>query len=265
METPVNQRAHGLKRLADNPAGRDFVVGDLHGQYDLLMGELDRAGFDRDADRLICVGDLVDRGPRSVECLSLLREPWFFAVLGNHEDMMLDALNEAPDVSVALHWMNKCGGDWIREADLDRVADLVRDHARTMPLAIEVPVGDRLVGVIHAAVSSAQWGLFHQESDIWNRRIARDRHLEGGPVPQEAMVQGVDAVVVGHNITETPFVRGNTLSLDTGAAMGLPPTIWSLEAVLDAVDRHADTRQSLTFFSSLSRRVVGHSLNTLML
>lgn len=86
METPVNQRAHGLKRLAANSAGRDFVVGDLHGQYDLLMGELDRAGFDRDTDRLICVGDLVDRGPQSVECLSLLREPWFFAVLGNHAD-----------------------------------------------------------------------------------------------------------------------------------------------------------------------------------
>lgn len=53
-------RQHLLKALPENTLGTDFVVGDLHGQYSLLMAELDGLGFDDAKDRLLCVGDLVD-------------------------------------------------------------------------------------------------------------------------------------------------------------------------------------------------------------
>src|SRR3546814_10866998 len=78
------------RHLAANKVGSDFIVGDLHGCLDLLQVELDRVGFDRAKDRLFSVGDLIDRGPDSMGCLRLLREPWFFAARGNHEDMLLD-------------------------------------------------------------------------------------------------------------------------------------------------------------------------------
>ncbi|MFD2437195.1 metallophosphoesterase [Modicisalibacter luteus] len=60
-----------------NKRGHDYLVGDLHGQYALLQTMLSRVGFDQDKDRLFCVGDLVDRGPDSLACLSLAFEPWF--------------------------------------------------------------------------------------------------------------------------------------------------------------------------------------------
>lgn len=70
-----------------------FVVGDLHGCYTLLMSELEKASFDPERDLLISVGDLVDRGAENVECLELITMPWFRAVRGNHEQMMIDGLS----------------------------------------------------------------------------------------------------------------------------------------------------------------------------
>ncbi|WP_201294289.1 metallophosphoesterase, partial [Escherichia coli] len=68
-----------------------WVVGDLHGCYTRLMSELHRVDFDPAQDLLISVGDLIDRGTENVESLELLQMPWFRAVMGNHERLMIDA------------------------------------------------------------------------------------------------------------------------------------------------------------------------------
>lgn len=49
-----------------------YVVGDLHGCYDLLMAELEKVEFNKETDLLISVGDLIDRGKQNLECLQLL-------------------------------------------------------------------------------------------------------------------------------------------------------------------------------------------------
>jgi serine/threonine protein phosphatase 1 len=74
-----------IQTVAANTRGRDFVVGDIHGWLEPLQAELDAVCFDPAVDRLFSVGDLIDRGPDSEQCLLLTREPWFFAVRGNHE------------------------------------------------------------------------------------------------------------------------------------------------------------------------------------
>ena len=69
-----------------------WLMGDLHGCFALLMNRLRQLRFDPWADLLISVGDLIDRGPQSADCLGLLRCRWFRAVRGNHEQMALEAL-----------------------------------------------------------------------------------------------------------------------------------------------------------------------------
>ena len=78
-----------IKKLKNNTVGKDYFVGDIHGCYEQLMEALVKIKFNANTDRLISVGDLVDRGPDSVKCLNLLKELWFHAVSGNHEDMMI--------------------------------------------------------------------------------------------------------------------------------------------------------------------------------
>jgi serine/threonine protein phosphatase 1 len=75
--------------------GRAFFVGDIHGQYDLLMQALNEKGFSHaEGDTLFCLGDLVDGGTGNEALLALITEPWFFTILGNHEHMMFNATYE---------------------------------------------------------------------------------------------------------------------------------------------------------------------------
>jgi len=78
-------------RLAKNDHGRDFVVGDIHFKTIDLHKGLYALGFDREVDRVIAVGDLIDRNPGVLDGLKLLGEPWFYTIQGNHEWMLIDA------------------------------------------------------------------------------------------------------------------------------------------------------------------------------
>ena len=44
---------HFQIRNEKNLKGRDIIIGDLHGMYDLLMDEMENINFDRNADRLL--------------------------------------------------------------------------------------------------------------------------------------------------------------------------------------------------------------------
>lgn len=64
-----------------------FAIGDLQGCYDELMDLLDLVRFDPGRDRLWFTGDLVNRGPRSLDCIRFVKRLGNGAVtvLGNHE------------------------------------------------------------------------------------------------------------------------------------------------------------------------------------
>ena len=70
-----------------------FIIGDLHGCYTELRRLLELVNFNENEDTLICVGDLVNRGPDSLGVLRyLMRLPRCHIVLGNH-DLHLLALH----------------------------------------------------------------------------------------------------------------------------------------------------------------------------
>ncbi|WP_225787847.1 metallophosphoesterase [Pseudomonas sp. Marseille-P8916] len=204
-----------FRRVAANTRGRDLAVGDIHGHFARLRQCLDALGFDPEVDRLFSVGDLVDRGPDSLQALDWLARPWFYAVQGNHEAL---AINHLRGGRLDLDMYRAAGGGWF--LDLPR-ADQQRyvEGFASMPIGMEVQTADGLVGLLHADSPFADWPTLRarlqaaddpavREVCQWSRRRLR----EGDTQP----VEGLRALLVGH----TPVVRakrlGNVWYLDTG-------------------------------------------------
>lgn len=75
---------------------RTLVVGDIHGCYNLLVKGLKQANYQPGRDRLILLGDYIDRGVNSAKVVELVRDlvnRGAIALMGNHEDMFLDTLD----------------------------------------------------------------------------------------------------------------------------------------------------------------------------
>src|SRR5205085_2307808 len=64
---------------------RTIVVGDIHGCIDEFEELLKTLSYKKETDRLILLGDLVDRGPDSVGVVRKAREMDLECVMGNHE------------------------------------------------------------------------------------------------------------------------------------------------------------------------------------
>ncbi len=207
--------------LPQNTKGRDFVVGDIHGAYPLLEKALKQARFDPEKDRLISVGDLVDRGPQSPLCLAFLKQSWFFAVRGNHEDLFLDICRADGSFDAEKAENNRRNGmDWIFGETAGTLAAI---HAAfsALPLAIEIPTDRGTVGFIHAEVPQGQdWSTFKDnienndrktvQSALWSRKRIEHDDRSG--------VEGIDRLFSGHTPQERgPRRLGNCYYIDTGA------------------------------------------------
>ena len=99
-----------------------YAIGDVQGCFDEFRQLLERFSFRKTQDRLWFVGDLVNRGPKSLEVLRFVRElgSRAVAVLGNHDlhlvaqyegveklkakDTFQDVL-DAPDASELIAWL----------------------------------------------------------------------------------------------------------------------------------------------------------------
>jgi len=99
-----------------------YVIGDIQGCMGALQRLLDHIQFDQAQDRLWFVGDLVNRGPHSLDVLRFVKQLGTSAVtvLGNHDIHLLalwshitqpgrkdtlEPILSAPDADELLHWL----------------------------------------------------------------------------------------------------------------------------------------------------------------
>lgn len=222
------------KTLAQNDSGRDFVVGDIHGCFDLVDEALREVGFQAGADRLLCVGDLIDRGPKSSAVHEFLDRPYVYAVLGNHESSLLEVYDFEPgnvgefDVDAipeaAKHMLfGRMGADWWFGIDNAKRRQILEAFMR-LPVAMEVSTPRGLVGLVHADVPAGlSWPDFKAkiasgddraiQCALWGRTRAQSGDDSG--------VVGIGRLYCGHTPQDNVTRRGNVYFIDSGAVFGL--------------------------------------------
>lgn len=213
-----------VARYAANTKGRDFVVGDIHGCFDLVIEAMRKVGFNQGADRLFSVGDTVDRGPQSPRSTAFIDCLFTHPIRGNHEDMFLEIYEDGEPDEEALAYMTRRNGMswWMKLSAAERSAMIER--FRALPIAIEVQTARGTVGIVHAEVPAGMdWQTFTDKIEagcaetiktaLWDR----DR-IESGDC---SGVRGIGRVYCGHTPVNRPSRAGNVHYLDTGAVFGL--------------------------------------------
>ncbi|MCX2590177.1 metallophosphoesterase, partial [Proteus penneri] len=191
-----------------------WVVGDIHGCFNLLKRNMHRVDFDKEKDLLISVGDLIDRGDQNVECLDMINEKWFRAVRGNHEQMAIDALFNGGDVN---NWLCN-GGNWffLQNYEGEILSRACLAKVERLPFIIEVNTNGKKTVIAHADYPSDEYEFgkpVDEQYVIWSReRIGDDNARE---------IKGADLFLFGH----TPMIKGiekraNQEYIDTGAVFG---------------------------------------------
>jgi serine/threonine protein phosphatase 1 len=225
---------------------KTFVVGDIHGRCAQLLSLLDMLPREESTDKLIFLGDLIDRGSDVRGCVEHVmnlcgaNRERVICLRGNHEQMLLDFLDEANMI-----WMETAtGGDRTfeqyaerplrlrTEADFGAVRDVIADKIpaehieffRQLPLYHE----DDYALYVHAGLEN---GKHPSESSphalLWTRDIEFYKNYHGKPC------------VFGH--TPTPFlpwlgrlgrhgiyISHSAIGIDTGYNLHSPLTCLSL-------------------------------------
>jgi serine/threonine protein phosphatase 1 len=214
-----------LVRLEVNHGGRDFVIGDAHGAFDEVWRAMKLAGFDAARDRLMSVGDLVDRGEGSHRAGRFLGQPYVRAVRGNHEDDLVELhlKEDDPDeILETLARINFNGMGWIANLAATARIDLMKRFA-ALPYAMEIETARGTVGILHGEVPRGMdWqdftaGLEDGDPQVLESCLRGRTRLKTGDTRG---VPGIGRIFAGHT-PQTQFAGaarlGNVYAIDTGA------------------------------------------------
>ena len=165
-----------------------YVMSDLHGELDRYNAMLELIQFSAD-DTLYVLGDVIDRNAHGIKILrDIMRRTNVHLILGNHEQMMLDAFWSPNEYDARRLWKQNGGGNTYRtmvyRTSTEERLRILR-FIQELPDHIELEVNNRLFYLVHGNVGETR----HER--IWDRPE---------PPPTEPPLPG-KTVVVGHTCT----------------------------------------------------------------
>ena len=221
------------KMVFSGPVGqRAYVIGDIHGCFDVLRKLLDKIeehnNLQKKADvKIIYLGDLIDRGPQSREVVDYLSSntPIFaesIFLMGNHEEVFLQILNG--DADAMQSWFSFGGRACARSYGLENLGQVNIDPVPLLfQLQGKVPkshidfitkfekyylFGDFLC--VHAGIKPK---IRLEEQRSQDLRWIRSSFLNYTKLH-------ANMVVHGHTIIDEPTKYNNRIAIDTGAYNG---------------------------------------------
>jgi len=220
-------------------SSRTIVIGDLHGCHDEAVALLDKCEAAAN-DRVIWLGDLVDRGPDNDKCVDLVmrREKLQGSpacIVGNHEQRHLgycdvELKTGKPAAQIPTH-----------VATRQQLRPEHYDYFRSLPLFIRLPEfnavcvhagcfpGLTIEQQPHRILTHAQmirpfdkWGNLHKGKDaektVWPSRVPKGEESEWKFWTH--FWDGPERVIFGHSVTDKPLVTDKVVGIDGGCCFG---------------------------------------------
>ncbi|MFD2175551.1 metallophosphoesterase family protein [Rhodobacter lacus] len=224
-----------------------YAIGDIHGQYDLMMGAFELISADRARDGsaespVVVLGDLCDRGPKSAQVIAHLHDAQkngenIVVIKGNHDRMFSTFLDDPfardPRLRAELSWLHpRLGGpktlesyglrepgnrplDQVHAEALEAVPPEIRAWHAGLPLTYRR--GEALF--VHAGIAPGVPLEAQKEDDLlWIRSTFLTDTRDHGFL-----------VVHGHTALDHATHYGNRLNLDSSAGYGGPVTAAVIE------------------------------------
>ena len=202
-----------------------YIIGDIHGEYATLLALI--AKLPKDAE-LIFVGDLIDRGASSREVIAFIRENNHRAVLGNHEELMINygtsftkTYPKSTNPSFLHNWYNN-GGDATlfsygllkydkkegmmcieNSTMLEQFLDDI-EWLKTLPLYIELPqkINNLPVVITHASCADVWYHHNNPDGEATFREYALWHRKDPKPTSEIYNIFGHTPVEFGVEIEE---------------------------------------------------------------
>lgn len=204
---------------------RTYIIGDVHGCLEMLERLLDKIDWNPANERLIFLGDYIDRGKNSKGVLDLLLEiskssSLVQFLIGNHENIFLEYLNTGRIMGFILNGGDATLASYRTAESCGSGVDIPQEHiAFLRSLEHWVELDDYYV--VHAGFRPGV-DLERQsfEDLIWIRNTFIFSDYDFGK-----------KVIFGHTPFYKPLLMENKIGLDTGAVYGNKLTCLELPAV----------------------------------
>ncbi len=222
-----------------------YVCSDLHGYpVEKFKELLASANFSRE-DTLYILGDVIDRGPESVQLLQwIIQQPNVELILGNHESMLLDCeflfdgevldnINNLTGTKRQLYsvWISNGGYFTFNTLSVMRESEIKRlfDYLRNAPLYKTVTVNNKSFILVHSGLGSfnkdKKLSEYSKTDLLWNRPSAyQDYYDDAFTVFGHTPTIYCDERYKGRALkTET------WIDIDVGVSVGFPPMLLRLD------------------------------------
>lgn len=188
-----------------------LVIGDIHGCFYELQALLDKAGLSS-RDKIIAVGDIVDRGPETPEVIGFFQNtPHAHVLMGNHERKHVRGSRGEIQLAVS---------QLISQIQLAEAYPNAVTWMSSLPLFQDLPEAIIVHGYLEPGISLSEQNPSIICGTMGGERILRD-HYEH---PWYEMYVGDRAVIVGHlnyNDSDQAFIyQDKVFGLDTSCVMG---------------------------------------------
>ncbi len=161
---------------------RLFAIGDIHGCFGQFQELVEEQIQLRKEDKLILLGDYIDRGLQSKEVIdyiiSLQNEGFdIVALTGNHEVMLLDAFEDEGNI---LLWLLNGGGRTLKSFGVESIKSLAPKYLRFFKsLPFYYAFGNYLF--VHAGFNDGATDPFQDRySMVWESSLSYSHPLLSG-------------------------------------------------------------------------------------